>query len=319
MAPAMLAAIAPASARDPATPTRGDAPGNDLGPFMPHSQDRLPPLQALLFFESAARHLNFTTAAEELGTTQPAVSLRVRSMEDHLGVRLFRRLHRGVTLTDEGLRLYEAVSSSLATLRSATTDMRSRQKPCTLTLATDFGFAKLWLLPRMQALRAALPDLQLRVLTSQAQPGARDDDVDLAIVFGPPPAQGEAELLFRERAVPVCSPALLAGRSAAPRELPLLHLHQAEQARWLGWDDWFEARGSDVVRSAPSLTFNDYSMVVEAAVAGHGVALGWSPLVDDLLARGELVAVHDEPLQTARGYFLTAPRDGGRVSSLPIP
>ena len=120
---------------------------------------QLPALQSLIHFESAARHLNFTSAAEELGATQPAVSLRIRKLEDELGLPLFDRLHRGVRLTDEGERLFETVQQTLEALRLVTADMRTQQSRRTLTLSTDFGFARLWLLPRMAALREAIPEL----------------------------------------------------------------------------------------------------------------------------------------------------------------
>src|SRR5471032_2564792 len=107
------------------------------------NQERLPPLQSLAFFESAARHGNFTAAAQELHTTQPAVSHRISQLEDDLGVALFLRQHRGVKLTDEGTRLYEAVHESLKTIRTVTTSLRTRRTRQTLTVATDFGFARL--------------------------------------------------------------------------------------------------------------------------------------------------------------------------------
>ena len=266
---------------------------------------QLPPLQSLLHFEAAARHLNFTLAAEELGATQPAVSLRIRGLEAELGVPLFHRQHRGVRLTDEGERLYDTVRRTLDSLRDAMADVRRQQSRRTLTLSTDFGFAKLWLLPRMNALRQALPGLQLRVLTSQGAPDPRTDDTDLAIVFGDRPAADEPTLLFSERVVPVCSPSLL--QDARPlATLPLLQLQQhGTDARWMDWNEWFKAHGQRAPAATDAITFNDYSLVVQAALEGLGVALGWAPLVDDLLARGELVAAHPTDRVTARGYWLT--------------
>ena len=272
----------------------------------------LPPLQSLIYFESAARHLNFTSAAEELGTTQPAVSQRIRGLEDELGLPLFHRLHRGVRLTDEGGRLYETVHQTLESLRLVTADMRTQQSRRTLTLSTDFGFAKLWLLPRMAALRDAIPELQLRILTSQSEPDPREGLPDLSVIFGDRPEAGASQLLFGESVVPVCSPALLQGTLPTPRELsrlPLLQLQQHGQtARWMSWSDWFSARGLRAPAAANAITFNDYSLVIQAAVSGLGVALGWAPLVDDLLASGELVQAHEQALHTSRGYFLATLR-----------
>ncbi|WP_431262908.1 LysR substrate-binding domain-containing protein [Roseateles chitinivorans] len=273
---------------------------------------QLPALQSLIHFESAARHLNFTSAAEELGATQPAVSLRIRKLEDELGLPLFDRLHRGVRLTHEGERLLETVQQTLEALRLVTADMRTQQSRRTLTLSTDFGFAKLWLLPRMVALRQAIPELQLRVLTSQSEPDARVGVPDLSVIFGECPDAGSHRLLFAESVVPVCSPALLRHGLPTPRELAAMPLLQLEQhgptARWMSWADWFRGRGQRAPAASDAITFNDYSLVVQAAVSGLGVALGWAPLVDDLLASGELVQADAQPLQTSRGYFLSTLR-----------
>lgn len=277
------------------------------------SRDSLPQLQSLVFFESAARLLNFTAAAEELGTTQPAVSHRVRKMEESLGIPLFRRLHRGVVLTDEGQRMYETVRDSLEAIRLTTRQVSATRRHETLTLITDFGFAKFWLMPRLPALKARLPGLELRILTSQSEFDPRKDKADLAILFGPGAGEGgESTLLFRERVVPVCSPALLErhgplGGAEDLYGLPLLHLEGDEPGRWLEWDDWFRAQGLDGRNTLPKLGFNDYSLVIQAALAGQGVALGWAPLVDDLLADGQLVAAVNRPVRTDRGYQLVRP------------
>lgn len=273
---------------------------------------QLPQLQSLVYFESAARHLNFTAAAEELGTTQPAVSHRVRSMEEHLGVSLFFRQHRGVKLTEEGLRLYQTVRQSLDALRLTTAEVRVQDEQRTLTLATDFGFAKLWLLPRIPELQKAIPNLQLRVLTSQDEIDPRQETIDFSIHFNGPSRDPNAELLFPEYVVPVCSPELLRRhepiRTAADlTRIPLLHLQQVEPTRWMDWGEWFRTQGVSDGPLSSNLTFNDYSMVIQAAVSSAGVALGWAPLVDELLDKGQLAVAYDRPVKTARGCFLTPP------------
>jgi LysR family glycine cleavage system transcriptional activator len=284
---------------------------------------QLPQLQSLVYFESAARHLNFTAAAEELCTTQPAVSHRIRSMEEHLGVALFVRQHRGVKLTAEGTRLYHTVRESLAALRRTTEEVRIQESQRTLTVATDFGFAKFWLMPRIAELRRAIPGLQLRILTSQEEKSPGEDEVDVSIVFGNEPGDPDARLLFREKVVPVCSPGLLAyGVPRSPAELagmPLLHLQQTRQTRWSNWPEWFAAQGIAYESAAANITFNDYSLVIQATQQGQGVALGWAPLVDALLERGDLMLACDQALHTERGYYLVATRSmhpDGLVSRL---
>ena len=171
-------------------------------------QDRLPPLQMLSVFESAARLASFTAAARELGSTQPAVSQRIVQLEADLGVPLFERGHRGVTLTADGRRLYEAVRQSIGTIRDAVIDIRASRAKGALTILTDAGFATYWLVPRLMDLRRLLPDINVKVVTSQSAFDPRRDHADVAIAFGD---------LHRDAAVPRTSRrGLLARLSPAP-------------------------------------------------------------------------------------------------------
>lgn len=278
-------------------------------------KDRLPPLRTLLFFEVAGRLLSFSAAARELACTQSAVSHQIGWLEADLGTALFRRLHRGVALTPDGVRLYEATREALDGIGDAVTRIRDRQRPGVLNVATDFGFASGWLLPRLGALRQLLPELDVRIVTTQNAIDLRREAADIAITFGHGHWPGcEAELLFPERVLPVCSPAFrvsrapfAAGAAASPADLaplPLLHLESVGPAAWLSWSDWFTLHGLPVPAGGHDLTFNNYPLVLQAALMGQGVALGWSPLIADLMRDGHLVALFDRPVQTERGYFL---------------
>ncbi|KAA0572872.1 LysR substrate-binding domain-containing protein [Azospirillum sp. Sh1] len=278
-------------------------------------KDRLPPLRTLLFFEAAGRLLSFSAAARELACTQSAVSHQIGWLEADLGTALFRRLHRGVALTPDGVRLYEATREALDGIGDAVTRIRDRHRPGVLNVATDFGFASGWLLPRLGALRQLLPELDVRIVTTQNAIDLRREAVDIAITFGHGHWPGcEAELLFPERVLPVCSPAFrasrapfAAGAAADPADLaslPLLHLESIGPAAWLSWSDWFTLHGLPVPAGGQDLTFNNYPLVLQAALMGQGVALGWSPLTDELMRDGHLVALIDRPIQTERGYFL---------------
>lgn len=284
-------------------------------------KDRLPPLRTLLFFEAAGRLLSFSAAARELACTQSAVSHQIGWLEADLGTALFRRLHRGVALTPDGVQLYEATREALDGIGDAVTRIRDRQRPGVLNVATDFGFASGWLLPRLGALRQLLPDLDVRIVTTQNAIDLRREAADIAITFGHGHWPGcEAELLFPERVLPVCSPAFrasrapfaagAAGAAADPADLsslPLLHLESVGPAAWLSWSDWFTLHGLPVPAGGHDLTFNNYPLVLQAALMGQGVALGWSPLIADLMRDGHLVALFDWPVQTERGYFLVVP------------
>lgn len=275
---------------------------------------RLPPLQLLAYFEAAARHLNFTAAAQELSASQPAVSQRISQLESRLGVQLFRRGHRGVQLTADGVHLFEAVHAGLKDIGDAVARIRERQSGHVLTVATDFAFAAYWLMPRLAALRTVWPDLDVRIVTSQNEIDVRGDAVDLAIAFGAGQWPGcEAERLFPEVAVPVCSPSFLerhpavAGAAHSLLDVPLLHLESPRPARWVTWQDWFAAQGLSLKAARHGLALNNHTLVLQAAMTGQGVALAWHPLVDELLKSGQLVVAQNRPLSTERGYYLVQP------------
>lgn len=275
--------------------------------------DQLPPMAVLLAFEAAARLKSFTAAARELGATQPAISQRVVQLETDVGAPLFARGHRGVALTDDGERLYEAIRGSLDTIRDATAAIRASRAAGTLTIRTDPGFAAYWLMPRLGSLARAMPGVDVKIVTSQDVFEPRHDQADVAIAFG----AGDwrpctSTRLFAERVTPVCSPAFRdAHRHAhAARDLcdlPLLHVQPTEPERWLTWDAWFAEQGLAWPGGARGVTFNSYSLVIQAALMGHGVALGWAPLVDELLESCLLVPLLDLPVTTQRGYFLVRP------------
>ncbi|PCE32437.1 choline sulfate utilization transcriptional regulator [Burkholderia ubonensis] len=285
--------------------------------------DPLPSMQALRAFESAARLASFTAAARELGSTQPAVSQQVFQLEAELGVPLFERSPRGVTLTEDGRCLYEAVRASLDTLRAATATLRARREHGTLTLVTDFGFATYWLMPRLAGLKRMMPDVDVRVVTSQDFDAQRDH-ADIAILFG----DGHwpsctAARLFPETVTPVCSPAFRAAHPQVAQpadllDLPLLHVQPTRPERWLSWRGWFDAHGLAAPAAAHGVTFNSYALVIHAALLGEGVALGWTPLVDELVASGQLVTLVDAPVVTSRGYFLVRPPSRPEPSAAPV-
>ncbi|WP_227244840.1 choline sulfate utilization transcriptional regulator [Paraburkholderia caribensis] len=286
--------------------------------------DRLPPMQTLSAFESAARLASFTAAARELGSTQPAVSQRIVQLEEDLGAPLFERGHRGVTLTPEGVLLYEAVRSGLDTIREATTEIRARRATGALTILTDAGFATYWLLPRLARLKASMPGANVKIVTSQLGYDPHRDHADIAIAFGDghwPPCTSTR--LFAEAVTPVCSPAFrdlhASVRVAADlAALPLLHVQPTDPERWLAWHTWFAAHGLQAPENSQAMMFNSYSLVVQAALMGQGVALGWTPLTDELIASGLLVHLLDTPVTTERGYYLVCPPARPAPAAVPL-
>lgn len=262
-------------------------------------------LNELAVLEAAARHSGFSAAGRELGLTQSAVSHHVARLERELGVPLFRRVWRGVVLTEAGAALYEALRRGFATIDAAVEAVRFEGGRGHLTIVTDYAFAAFWLIPRLHVLRSALGGRDVRLLTTQS--GAEVDLAvgDLAIAFGAEAKpRWEVLRLVDEIVVPVARPGLL----AAPADLvtaPLLHLDLPDPGRWLDWQGYFRRLGLEPPAARPPGTaFNNYPLLMQAAFAGQGVALGWRPLVDDPIARGLVAPVGSEIRNSGRGYEL---------------
>ena len=277
---------------------------------------RLPPLNALLVFEAAGRHLNFSAAAAELGLTQPAVSHQVNFLEERLGMPLFRRLHRGVVLTPAGAQLLDAVSEGLTRIHDAATALRRHRGPKILHVFTDYGFASWWLIPRLGRWSARAPEVEVRLVTAQRQVDLRQTEADVAVWFGEGAWRGRRiAQWFPETVYPVCSPEFarrrnLEGAQALLHER-LLHVAALDPPLWMSWSDWFAAEGVPMGPRTHDLTFNNYQLVLQAALLGQGVALGWRPLIDDLVQSGQLVCLTQNPLRTERGYYIVEPPGGG--------
>ena len=275
------------------------------------SQPRLPSLDLLKGFEAAARLLSFTKAGAELHLSQSAVSRQIQELEDQLGVSLFERRHRALELTASGQALYAASAQVLATMRSVTDRLRATRSRRTLSVTTTQAFASLWLIPRLAGFTRTHAELDVRISAETRVLDLERDGLDLAIRHGPATLAGsDAVRLFGERVFPVCSPKLLKGASHPLREPADLRHHVLLQYDdpdgrhpWLHWKTWLEIERLTDLRPAGSLTFSGYEQIIPAAVAGHGVALGRSPLVRKLIAAGELVAPFKRSADPARAYY----------------
>jgi LysR family glycine cleavage system transcriptional activator len=274
------------------------------------------PLRGLAVFEAAARHGQFTTAATELAVTPARVSQHIAELEEELGLGLFVRRHRGVELTVAGDTLLRSVRAGLGTLSEGIVRTRRLAARKTLRILTDYGFAAWWLMPRLDEIGAMFPEFEVRVATTQAEVDATDPDFDLAIMFGHGDWAGfRSTPLFREEVVPVCSPAYLGSRTIpmtadAIAGLRLLHLRGLAKARWYTWDDWLGAHGVGSQAGQNDLAFDNFQLVLQAALLGQGVCIGWTPLIDDLVDGGGLVRLSAAPLYSARGYHIVEQMDG---------
>src|SRR5712691_5741063 len=266
----------------------------------------LPPLETFRFFEAAARHLNFTHAAEELHVTHGAVSQRIKRLEEHLGARLFRRSGRSMLLTDEGRRLLERVRAAISEIAEGIEAIRPGNKDRTLTISTVPCFAAYWLLPRLADFNEHHPDIQVNIRAALSLTDFTRDGVDMAVRFGPGTWPGLISIkLYDEELVPVCSPALRGGRlPRVPADLlkaPLLHDERQP------WSIWFEAVGLDYRDTGQRPRYSDSNLLLPAAVAGLGVALARASLVEADLASGRLVRLFSRSVPTRYSYFIVYP------------
>lgn len=272
----------------------------------------LPSSRTLLAFEAVIRLGTVTAAAEEMGSSQPAVSQLLKALEDALGVPLFDRSGRVLVPTQQALKLYDTVAASFRDIAREVESIRVTQTEQTVEIGANFGFAHLWLLPRLGDLKAAFPAVRFMVLS-----GDRDDDpevrrCDLTIRFGRnAKLMADEAQLCTERVLPVCSPALLsrdesgggnAGHDMLERQ-PLLRMDENDP-RWLNWDMWFRMTGRKIPGGRPNVLYNNYPLLINAAMAGEGVALGWECLVADLVASGRLVCVGPTVERKDHAYIL---------------
>ncbi|MEA3016493.1 MAG: LysR family transcriptional regulator, regulator of expression of beta-lactamase [Sphingomonadales bacterium] len=259
------------------------------------------PLNGLRAFEAAARHSSFTKAAIELCVTPAALGHQVKALEERLGVPLFRRLPRGLALTDEGQALLPVLKESfdrMAALLARFDDGRDREM---LSVGAVGTFAVGWLLPRLEQFEAAHPFVDLRLSTNNNRVDIAEEGLDFAIRFGDGAWHGtEARLLIETPLTPLCVPAI-ASRLREPADLygeTLLRSYRVE------WPAWFEAAG---VPPPPRLTgpvFDSAAVAVAAAIAGRGVALAPAAMFGDAVAEGRLARPFQAEI-AAGGYWLT--------------
>ena len=267
---------------------------------------RLPPLNALRAFEAAARLGSFVRAADELSVTPAAVSQQVRLLEAELGVTLFRRLARGLVVTEAAKRVLPELGKAFAHLERAVEDVRGGSLAGPLVISVIPSFAARWLLPRLAGFVSTYPEIEITVKAEMRNVDFAREDVDLGIRYGKGMYPGlETRLLMTEQVFPVCAPGLLCGAKPLRRLEDLRHhtlLHDRQisgEEPSLQWRHWLRDAGVVGIDADHGPGFTDSTMLMEAALHGMGVALGRSGLCADDLAAGRL----------ARPFLLSRPAD----------
>jgi DNA-binding transcriptional LysR family regulator len=279
---------------------------------MANKRYNLPQLGFFQGFEAAARTLSFTKAAEELFITQSAVSRQIKALEDHLGIKLFERRPRSLALTESGQALYRTATDVLERLQAATDQLRPDRGPRQLSLTTTTGFASLWLIPRLRRFTSLHPEIDVRISATTEALNLDRSLMDMAIRYCRPEAAPEGAVrLFGEDVLPVCSRSLLRERARPlkrPQDLQhhvLLHFdYPGAERSFMDWGTWLTAHGIGELKSAGALHFSAYEQMIQAAIAGQGVALGRQPLVHELIQSGLLVAPFEDKVAGPRGYFV---------------
>ena len=271
---------------------------------------RLPPLNALRAFEAAARHLNFSRAAAELGLTPAAVSHQIKELEDQLDLVLFARGGRNLQLTPAGMQLFEAAAAALESLRRAVARARGMARGATqLRISLSARFASNWLLPRLPQFQAAHPQLELSFDIGDALRDFEADDIDLAIRFGRGGGANLcAERLFGTMVAPVCSPRLIAtgARLEQPSDLLRHSLYYVDWKTdgmvWPNWRMWMAAAGIEDFDDRRCVGFADSSHVVQAVIDGDGIGLADLEMIGNDLAQGRLQRLFDIAVPVAPDY-----------------
>lgn len=270
---------------------------------------RLPPLNSLRSFESAARNLSFTRAAEELHVTQAAISHQVKALEDFLGVKLFTRRSRDLLLTEEGMRYFPNIRDIFERLREATERVKALGAAGPLSVSVMPTFAVQWLVPRLQDFAEKYPDIDVRLKASDVAIDFFAENIDVSILFG----HGDwpdtrADRLLEEYLTPMCSPSLLKGRKPLKTPQDLAHHTLLHDTNVDAWRAWLKLAGVKGVRAEKGPVFSHTVMVLQAAMHGQGVAVGHNTLAQNDLISGRLVCPFDIKLAMAEGYYLVCPQ-----------
>ena len=263
---------------------------------------RIPPLNALIAFQTVTRCGSISTAAQMLGLTQSGVSRQIARLEDHVGAVLFERTAAGVALNALGQEYALQVGQAMDALSVLGEGMQGMRDSRRVVLACSQGVADLWVLPRLAALRAELPWLELKLRVDENISQLRPDEYDLAIYHRPVRmADFVMEPLGPEELVPVMAPGL---PPLTQMEAPLLLTMEETFKEWTDWGNWLFAADVALPDTTMRWKMGSYRLAIEAAMQGIGVAMGWAWLVQDLIDAGRLVEAHPHRLRGQGRYYL---------------
>lgn len=270
--------------------------------------NKLPPLNALKAFEAAARHLSVKAAAEELSVTPGAVSQMLKTLELHLGRRLFDRVNRGIVLTEAGRNYLPPVRNAFRQIAEASRRVAAEEESGLLTVSTTPFFASAWLVPRLASFQERHADIDLRIVTSGGLADFTRDGVDVAIRHGLGRYPGlRADHVLAVAMIPVAAPALVARLGHPAKAADLVHWPLVQDADRKGWALWFEAQGISETGPTRGPSFDDSSLLHRAIIAGQGAGLLPDAMIETDVKEGRLVRLAEPKEIEVFAYYLVYP------------
>jgi LysR family glycine cleavage system transcriptional activator len=270
-------------------------------------EGRLPPLNALRAFEATARHLSVKNAAAELCVTPGAVSQMLKTLELHLGTKLFHRVNRGIFLTDVGQSYLPPIRNAFRQMAEATQRV-AVAADTTLTVSVTPFFAASWLVPRLKRFQDTHPDADLRILTSSALADFSRDGVDVSVRHGLGRYPGlHSDRVLVVEIVPVAAPSLVAEKGRPIRSADLVHWPHVHDAERKGWHLWFQSQGVEETAAPRGPSFDDSGLLLKAVLSGQGAGLLPAAMIATELEEGRLIRLADTALLDEFAYYLVYP------------
>ena len=272
---------------------------------------RLPALSTLAAFEAAARHLSFKNAAQELNVTPGAVSHQIKALEEDLGAKLFERRYRGVELTRAGSSLALSLEGAFSDISTTIERIRQARQVQSVTIGATSAVSSLWLTSAVTGFWKENGDISVNQIVSD-QPFPRLGRPELVVRYGrDTDPQFVSHELYRDTLVPVCSPAYAANLENPDVETlaqqSLIHL-DVDDVKWTTWDSWFSSLDYNGDK-APGFRVNNYTIALQAAQDGRGVALGWKRLVNSLIADGSLVVLGEHSVEAPNRFHIVSAQE----------